>query len=86
MQLAKTKVVFVSFSTVKKPRDVDVFIKAAGKDLVAVRKELLSHYPAFDPATAASGRDKGSQSELLPAANHHDIGSLTLSCRSCYCH
>ncbi|KAF4984236.1 hypothetical protein FZEAL_524 [Fusarium zealandicum] len=48
-KIAKTQVIFLSFVTLKKPRDADVFIKAAGKDLQAVRKELLNHYPAFNP-------------------------------------
>ncbi|KAM0523311.1 hypothetical protein ACHAPE_001806 [Trichoderma viride] len=49
-KLAKTKIIFLSFSTLRKPREADVFIKATGKDLNAVGRELLSHYPAFHPA------------------------------------
>ncbi|PTB42245.1 hypothetical protein M441DRAFT_136558 [Trichoderma asperellum CBS 433.97] len=49
-KLAKTKIIFLSFSTLRKPREADVFIKATGKDLNAVSRELLSHYPAFQPA------------------------------------
>jgi elongator complex protein 5 len=60
-QLAKTKIIFLSFSTLRKPRDADVFIKAAGKDLNAVSRELLAQYPAFQPAAA---KDKTTQSEL----------------------
>lgn len=59
-QLAKTKVIFLSFSTLRKPREADVFIKATGKDLNAVSRELLSHYPAFQPAAV---KDKTVQSE-----------------------
>lgn len=57
-QLARTKIVFLSFATLKKPRDADVIVKAAGKDLTAVRAELMTHVPAFDPT---AGKDKTSQ-------------------------
>ncbi|KAF5677755.1 elongator complex 5 [Fusarium heterosporum] len=48
-KIAKTQVIFLSLVTLKKPQDADVFIKAMGKDLQAVRKDLLNHYPAFNP-------------------------------------
>ena len=57
-QIAKSKVIFLSLATLKQPRGVDVFIKAAGRDLEGVRKELVSHYPKVDPASA---RGKPSQ-------------------------
>ncbi|KAJ4148330.1 hypothetical protein LMH87_002806 [Akanthomyces muscarius] len=58
-KLSRTKVILLSFATIKKPRDVDVVIKATGKDFQAIRKELLSHYPNIDPAAAAA-RDRSS--------------------------
>ncbi|KAH6987826.1 Elongator complex protein 5 [Ilyonectria sp. MPI-CAGE-AT-0026] len=51
-KIAKTSVTFLSFVTLKKPRDVDVFVKAAGKDLNSVRRDLVAHYPAFKPLAA----------------------------------
>ncbi|KAH7318323.1 Elongator complex protein 5 [Stachybotrys elegans] len=57
-RVAKAKTVFLSFTTLKKPRDVDAFVQAAGKDLKAVRAALLAHYP---PATTANPRDKSAQ-------------------------
>jgi elongator complex protein 5 len=36
-------------TTLKKPQNADIFIKAAGRDLQSVRKELVAHYPAFNP-------------------------------------
>ncbi|KAH6893193.1 Elongator complex protein 5 [Thelonectria olida] len=51
-KIAKTSVIFLSFATLKKPQHVDVFIKATGKDLNAVRRELVAHYPVFNPQTA----------------------------------
>ncbi|RYO86729.1 hypothetical protein DL763_006590 [Monosporascus cannonballus] len=42
---AGSKVVFVSFATLKKARDVDVFVKARGKSLAALQAEITSHYP-----------------------------------------
>ncbi|KAJ6790043.1 hypothetical protein PWT90_05270 [Aphanocladium album] len=56
-KLSKAKVIFLSFATIKKPRDVDVVVKATGKDLQSIRKELLSHYPTVDPNSAAA-RDR----------------------------
>ncbi|KAM3535539.1 hypothetical protein MY4038_001224 [Beauveria bassiana] len=56
-KLSKNKVILLSFATIRKPRDVDVVVKATGKDFKTIRKELLSHYPAADPAAAAT-RDR----------------------------
>lgn len=42
--------IFLSFSTLRKPKDVDVFIKAAGRDLKTVRSELVAQYPFCDPS------------------------------------
>ncbi|RYP05561.1 hypothetical protein DL764_003738 [Monosporascus ibericus] len=42
---AKSKVIFVSFATLRKARDVDVFVKARGKSLAALQAEIISHYP-----------------------------------------
>ncbi|KAL7795409.1 Elongator complex protein 5 [Trichoderma ceciliae] len=61
-KLAKTKIIFLSFSTLRKPRDADVFIKAAGKDLNAVSRELLALYPSFQPAAV---KDKTAQRAVV---------------------
>lgn len=58
--MAKTAVIFLSLATLKKPQNVDVFVQGAGKDLNAVRRELVAHYPAFNPQTA---KEKPLQSE-----------------------
>ncbi|KAI1214826.1 histone acetylation protein 2 [Annulohypoxylon truncatum] len=42
----KSKTIFLSFSTLKKPADVDIFIKARGKSPETLRAELTSHYPS----------------------------------------
>lgn len=62
MQIAKTQVIFLSLVTLKKPQDADVFIKAAGRDLQTVRKDLLNHYPAFNPLL-----DKGKPTQSKPS-------------------
>ncbi|KAG6038358.1 hypothetical protein E4U41_004272 [Claviceps citrina] len=49
-KIARTKVILLSFATIAKPKDVDVFVKAAGRDLRAVMKELVGHYPVAGPA------------------------------------
>ncbi|KAL6879031.1 Elongator complex protein 5 [Trichoderma novae-zelandiae] len=61
-KLAKTKIIFLSFSTVRKPRDADVLIKAAGKDLNTISRELLAHYPSFQPAHV---KDKTAQRAVV---------------------
>ncbi|KAI1765929.1 histone acetylation protein 2 [Hypoxylon sp. FL1150] len=43
---AKSKVIFVSFATLRKPADVDVFVKAWGKSPEALLSEIVSHYPS----------------------------------------
>ncbi|QPG96386.1 hypothetical protein C2857_004042 [Epichloe festucae Fl1] len=55
-RIAKTKVILLSFVTVSKPKDVDVFVKAAGRDLRVVMKELVGHYPAADAAQKPTQR------------------------------
>ncbi|KAK3402966.1 Elongator complex protein 5 [Sordaria brevicollis] len=42
-KLARSKVLYVSFTTVRKPRDVDIFIKARGKTVIALTTEIASH-------------------------------------------
>ncbi|OAA41717.1 Histone acetylation protein 2 [Metarhizium rileyi] len=61
-KISKTKIILLSFATVKKSPDVDVFIKAAGRDLRTVAKELVVHYPAFDPTQA---REKPAQRAVI---------------------
>ncbi|KAH8845929.1 hypothetical protein MCOR27_001115 [Pyricularia oryzae] len=50
-KLSKTKIVFVSFATLKKPVEADIFIKARGKSLQALRNEIAAHCP--DPKIIA---------------------------------
>ncbi|KAK1760767.1 Elongator complex protein 5 [Echria macrotheca] len=44
-KLARSKIIFISLATVKKPRDADVFIKARGKPLKALAAEIATHLP-----------------------------------------
>ncbi|KJZ71859.1 hypothetical protein HIM_08704 [Hirsutella minnesotensis 3608] len=57
-KVSKTKVIYVSFATAKKPRGAHVLVKAAGRDLRTVRSELVAHYPSFRPTQA---KEKPSQ-------------------------
>ncbi|KAL6849294.1 hypothetical protein ACO1O0_008830 [Amphichorda felina] len=61
-KISKSKVIFVSFATLQRPKDVDVFVKAAGRDLQTVRAELAAQYPSYDATTA---RDKPSQRAVV---------------------
>ncbi|CAJ2508227.1 Uu.00g094130.m01.CDS01 [Anthostomella pinea] len=45
-EISKTQVIFVSFATLRKPADADIFVKARGKSPEALRAEIASHYPA----------------------------------------
>ncbi|KAK2002081.1 histone acetylation protein 2 [Colletotrichum falcatum] len=51
-KVAKAKVILLSFATLKRPRDVDVVVRARGKNPKALRAEILSHYPKIDPAAS----------------------------------
>lgn len=51
-QLARSKVLFISLATVKKPPSADILIKARGKPLHALSAEITSHL-IQPPAPAA---------------------------------
>ncbi|ROT39119.1 hypothetical protein SODALDRAFT_332541, partial [Sodiomyces alkalinus F11] len=61
---SKTKVIFLSFATLRKPRDADVFVKGRGKPLTSLRKELVSHYPK-PGKSAGSVKEKLSMQRVL---------------------
>ncbi|KAI1420143.1 Elongator complex protein 5 [Xylaria sp. FL1777] len=45
-QISKTKIIYISFATPRKPPGVDVFVAARGKTAEGLRSEIISHYPA----------------------------------------
>ncbi|KAI1170174.1 Elongator complex protein 5 [Nemania sp. FL0916] len=45
-QISKSKIIYISFATLRKPTGVDVFIRARGKTVETLRSEIVSHYPA----------------------------------------
>ncbi|KAI0910674.1 Elongator complex protein 5 [Ustulina deusta] len=45
-QTSKTKIIYISFATPRKPPGVDVFVPARGKTAESLRSEITSHYPA----------------------------------------
>ncbi|OBT67174.1 hypothetical protein VE03_02648 [Pseudogymnoascus sp. 23342-1-I1] len=51
-KIAKSKVIYVSFQTLKSPAQVDVVIRAHGKPLAALKQEILTHLPP--PPSAAA--------------------------------
>ncbi|KAK0720658.1 Elongator complex protein 5 [Lasiosphaeris hirsuta] len=63
-KIGRSKVIFISFATVKKPHDADVFIKARGKSLAALAAEIASHCP-----TTATGTPPQKYLLLLDALN-----------------
>ncbi|KAK7731757.1 hypothetical protein SLS53_008701 [Cytospora paraplurivora] len=56
-KISHTRIVFISFATIKRPNNADVFIKARGKPLERLRAEVASHCPA---PTALTSRDAAS--------------------------
>ncbi|KAI1776386.1 histone acetylation protein 2 [Hypoxylon cercidicola] len=45
-KVAKSKVIFVSFATLRTPADVDIFVKAWGKSPEALLAEIVLYYPS----------------------------------------
>ncbi|KAK9419781.1 putative Elongator complex protein 5 [Seiridium unicorne] len=54
-KVSRSKIIYLSFATLRKPADVEVFVKARGKSLDKLRSEIVSHYP---PASAAGNAQK----------------------------
>ncbi|KAG5918503.1 hypothetical protein E4U42_006824 [Claviceps africana] len=65
-KMAKTKVILLSFTTVARPKDVDVFVKAAGRELSVVMRELAGHYPV-----AAPGQKPGQRAVVIIDSLNH---------------
>ncbi|KAI0470822.1 histone acetylation protein 2 [Xylariaceae sp. FL0804] len=51
-KVAKSKTIFISYATLRRPADVDVFVKARGKSPESLRAEVASHYPSGAPGHA----------------------------------
>ena len=64
-KLSRSKVVFVSCSTVKKPRDADIFIKARGKSLQALASEIAAQCPFQPPSSSAGAANNNTQSRFF---------------------
>ncbi|KAK3945079.1 Elongator complex protein 5 [Diplogelasinospora grovesii] len=63
-KIGRSKVVFVSFATVGKPRDADIFVKARGKSLKALASEIVSQCASNATQTPGS-REASSQKFLI---------------------
>ncbi|KAL5604095.1 hypothetical protein BROUX41_002084 [Berkeleyomyces rouxiae] len=53
-KISQAKVIFVSFTTFKKPAYAHVFVPAWGRKLAALRPQITVHYPAIDKAAVRS--------------------------------
>ncbi|KAG7136211.1 hypothetical protein HYQ45_006170 [Verticillium longisporum] len=73
-KMGKSKVIFLSFATLKKPRDMDVLVKGRGKALTALRTEILSHYPKPDEQ-ADKAKRKPSQRTLVLLDSLNDLAT-----------
>ncbi|KAI2633859.1 Elongator complex protein 5 [Xylaria nigripes] len=45
-RISKSKLIYVSFTTPRRPAGVDVFVHARGKTAESLRSEIVSHYPS----------------------------------------
>ncbi|KAI0865796.1 Elongator complex protein 5 [Xylaria cubensis] len=45
-QISKTKIIYISFATPRKPIGADIFIRARGKTAESLRSEIVSYYPS----------------------------------------
>lgn len=66
MQISHTKTIFISFATIRKPSNADVFIKARGKILQKLRGEIVSHYPTPSAVPEKAGASSESPFLLFP--------------------
>ncbi|KUI71662.1 Elongator complex protein 5 [Cytospora mali] len=62
MQISHTKIIFISFATIKRPSNADVFIRARGKPLERLRAEVVSHCP---PPTAPTSKNASTSEKTL---------------------
>ncbi|POS76944.1 histone acetylation protein 2 [Diaporthe helianthi] len=63
-KISHTKVIFISFATIKKPANADILVRATGKPLQKLQAEITSHYPAQSPPpTARNATSSASSSQ-----------------------
>ncbi|KUI52833.1 Elongator complex protein 5 [Cytospora mali] len=61
-KISHTKIIFISFATIKRPSNADVFIRARGKPLEKLRAEVASHCP---PPTAPTSKAASTSEKTL---------------------
>ncbi|KAG8158735.1 hypothetical protein KVR01_011178 [Diaporthe batatas] len=62
-KISRTKVIFISFATIKKPANADILVRATGKPLQKLHAEITSHYPAQSPPAARNAPPASSSSQ-----------------------
>ncbi|KAI1438801.1 Elongator complex protein 5 [Xylaria sp. CBS 124048] len=45
-RISKSKLIYISFATPRRPAGVDAFVRARGKNAESLRSEIASHYPS----------------------------------------
>ncbi|OIW29588.1 hypothetical protein CONLIGDRAFT_631672 [Coniochaeta ligniaria NRRL 30616] len=73
-KIARSKVIFISFATVRKPRDADIFVRGRGKTLKALKAEIASHCP---PPSATAAKTGPSEKVLLIIDSLNPLASST---------
>lgn len=66
VQISHTRIVFISFATIKRPSNADVFVRARGKTLEKLRAEVVSHCP---PPGALASKDAAASHSKHAAKN-----------------
>ncbi|KAK2602384.1 hypothetical protein N8I77_008919 [Diaporthe amygdali] len=64
-KISHTRVIFISFATIKKLGNADVFVRASGKPLPKLRAEITSHYPTLPPPTIRNASSSPSSQRTL---------------------
>ncbi|KAH8205201.1 hypothetical protein TruAng_000613 [Truncatella angustata] len=57
-KVSRSKIIYLSFGTLRKPTDVEIFVRARGKSLDSLRSEIVSQYPKAGAAGAAGAGGK----------------------------
>ncbi|ETS77157.1 hypothetical protein PFICI_11031 [Pestalotiopsis fici W106-1] len=67
-KVSRSKIIYISFATLRKPADADVFVRARGKSIDSLRSEIVSHYAAITKGAgggAAGAAAGGAQQKVL---------------------
>ncbi|KAI9736852.1 MAG: hypothetical protein M1818_005903 [Claussenomyces sp. TS43310] len=73
-KISKTRIIFASFQTLRKPRDADIFIRGHGRSLAALQQDILSHVA---PTAASSGTSPSPPKTLVIFDTLHPLATTS---------